>query len=209
MRGKTDFSAWNDAGKVQNRFIDTIMDLNCGVIVTLRSKSEYVQEKDPETGKSTVRKLGLAPVQRDDFEYEFMLVMDCDKDTHNASIIKDNTFLDAQGFYGKITPELGKKLREWMNEGIEPTIYTCECCGKKIKAYTFEDGTTMSAEEIVEKSKESYGKAMCMDCVFEASETNSNEIESDETEDSAEEISVESETAEIESDDEQETLPFK
>ena len=209
QRGKTDFSAWNDAGKVQNRFIDTIMDLNCSVIVTLRSKSEYVQEKDPETGKSTVRKLGLAPVQRDDFEYEFMLVMDCDKDTHNASIIKDNTFLDAQGFYGKITPELGKKLREWMNEGIEPTIYTCECCGKKIKAYTFEDGTTMSAEEIVEKSKESYGKAMCMDCVFEASETNSNEIESDETEDSAEEISVESETAEIESDDEQETLPFK
>ena len=94
QRGKTDFSAWNDAGKVQNRFIDTIMDLNCGVIVTLRSKSEYVQEKDPETGKSTVKKLGLAPVQRDDFEYEFMLVMDCDKDTHNATIIKDTTFLD-------------------------------------------------------------------------------------------------------------------
>ena len=51
QRGKTDFSAWNDAGKVQNRFIDTIMDLNCGAIVTLRSKSEYVQEKDPESAQ--------------------------------------------------------------------------------------------------------------------------------------------------------------
>ena len=183
QRGKTDFSAWNDAGKVQNRFIDTIMDLNCGVIVTLRSKSEYVQEKDPETGKSTVKKLGLAPVQRDDFEYEFMLVMDCDKDTHNATIIKDNTFLDAQGFYGRITPELGRQLREWMNDGVEPTIYTCEECGKKIKAYTFEDGTTMSAEEIVAKSKETYGKAMCMDCVFALSEANEEETAEETEED--------------------------
>ena len=193
QRGKTDFSAWNDAGKVQNRFIDTIMDLNCGVIVTLRSKSEYVQEKDPETGKSTVRKLGLAPVQRDDFEYEFMLVMDCDKDTHNATIIKDNTFLDAQGFYGRITPELGRQLREWMNDGVEPTIYTCEECGAKIKAYTFEDGTTMSAEEIVAKSKETYGKAMCMDCVFALSE-DAEEETAEETEENNLELPFDEET---------------
>ena len=73
-----------------------------------------------------VRKLGLAPVQRDDFEYEFMLVMDCDKETHNATIIKDNTFLDAQGFYGKITPELGRQLREWMNNGVEPTEWALD-----------------------------------------------------------------------------------
>ena len=37
----------------------------------------------------------------------------------------------------------------------------------------------MSAEEIVEKSKETYGKAMCMDCVFEASEqANTEEVDS-------------------------------
>lgn len=170
QRGKTDFSAWNDAGKIQNKFIDTIMDLNCDTIVTLRSKVSYTQEVDPETGKTRVRKLGLEPEQKNDFEYEMTLVMDVDKDTHNVSIIKDNTFLDAEGFYGRVTPELGKRLRAWMAEGIEPTIYTCECCGKKIKSYTFEDGTTMSPEEIVAKSKETYGKAMCMDCVFELAE---------------------------------------
>lgn len=171
QRGKTDFSAWNDAGKIQNKFIDTIMDLNCDTIVTLRSKVAYTQEVDPETGKSRVRKLGLEPEQKADFEYEMTLVMDVDKDTHNCSVIKDNTFLDAEGFYGRVTPELGRKLRAWMAEGIEPTIYTCECCGKKIKSYTFEDGTTMSPEEIVAKSKETYGKAMCMDCVFELAES--------------------------------------
>ena len=171
QRGKTDFSAWNDAGKIQNKFIDTIMDLNCDTIVTLRSKVAYTQEVDPETGKSRVRKLGLEPEQKADFEYEMTLVMDVDKDTHNCSVIKDNTFLDAEGFYGRVTPELGRKLRAWMAEGIEPTIYTCECCGKKIKSYTFEDGTTMSPEEIVAKSKETYGKAMCMDCVFALAES--------------------------------------
>lgn len=182
QRGKTDFSAWNDAGKIQNKFIDTIMDLNCDTIVTLRSKVAYTQEVDPETGKSRVRKLGLEPEQKADFEYEMTLVMDVDKDTHNCSVIKDNTFLDAEGFYGRVTPELGRKLRAWMAEGVEPTIYTCECCGKKIKSYTFEDGTTMSPEEIVAKSKETYGKAMCMDCVFELAESESENEESTDNE---------------------------
>ena len=183
QRGKTDFSAWNDAGKIQNKFIDTIMDLNCDVIVTLRSKVAYTQEVDPETGKSRVRKLGLEPEQKADFEYEMTVVFDIDKDTHNCAIVKDNTFLDAQGFYGRITPELGEKLRAWSREGAEPTIYTCEECGKKIKAYTFEDGTTMSAEEIVAKSKETYGKAMCMDCVFALSEANEEETAEETEED--------------------------
>ena len=84
-------------------------------------------------------------------------------------------------------------------------IYTCEHCGKKIKSYTFEDGTTMSAEEIVTKSKETYGQQLCMDCVFEASSAQS---ESDETEDSVDENSAESETAEVESNEEELTLPF-
>ena len=192
QRGKTDFSAWNDAGKIQNRFIDTIMDLNCDTIVTLRSKISYTQEVDPETGKTRVRKLGLEPEQKNDFEYEMTLVMNIDKDTHCAELTKDNTFLDAEGFYGRVTPEIGKKLRAWMSEGVEPIMYTCECCGKKIRSYTFEDGTTMSPEEIVEKSKETYGKAMCMDCVFEASEqSDAEEIDSN----SADVDSAEVETA--------------
>ena len=192
QRGKTDFSAWNDAGKVQNKFIDTIMDLNCDCIVTLRSKAAYVQEADPETGKTKVRKVGLEPEQRSDFEYEMTLVMDIDKDTHNASIVKDNTFLDSRGFYGRITPNIGKELREWVAQGAEPTIYTCECCGAKIKSYTFEDGTTMSTEEIVAKSKETYGKQMCMDCVFKASE----EANVEEEEPTEEESVNENETTE-------------
>ena len=69
--------------------------------------------------------------------------------------------------------------------GSKPFLHICECCGKKIKSYTFEDGTTMSPEEIVAKSKETYGKAMCMDCVFalaESEEETAEEVVEEETE---------------------------
>lgn len=167
QRGKTDFSAWADAGKLQNHLVDTIMGLDCHVIVTIRSKTAYAQEVDPETGKTRVRKLGLEPDQRNDLEYEFSTVFDIDKETHCATIQKDNTFLDSEGFYGRLTPEIGRRLKEWVDSGVEPVIYTCECCGKKIKSYAFEDGTVMSPQEIVEKSKETYGKEMCMNCCIE------------------------------------------
>lgn len=177
QRGKNDFSSWNEVGKVQNNFVDTIMDLDCHCIVTLRSKTEYAQEKDAVTGKTTVKKLGLAPVQRDDFEYEFMLVMDCDKNTHNASIIKDNTFLDSEGWIGKIDINLGKRLKEWLNNGVEPTIYVCECCGNKVKNYRFDEDTMMTANDIAENSKKKFNKIMCMECVLKENEKNQSENE--------------------------------
>lgn len=168
QRGKTDFSAWADAGKVQNHLVDKMMSLDAHVIATLRSKTAYVQEVDAETGKTRISKKGLEPEQRQNLEYEFSTVFSVDKDTHFAEINKDNTFLDSEGFYGKLTPEIGKRLREWVDSGVEPVVYTCECCGKKIKSYVFEDGMSMSPQEIVEKSKETYGKAMCMNCCLEA-----------------------------------------
>lgn len=163
QRGKTDFSAWSEAGKIQNSFIDTIMGLSCHCIVTLRSKMDYIQDKDPETGKSSIKKVGLAPVQRDDFEYEFTVMLEIDRDTHIANIEKDNTFLEAEGFSGIITPELGERLKNWLSNGVEPTIYTCECCGEKIKTRTV-SGKVMSPKQIAESSQKKFKKTLCLDC---------------------------------------------
>src|SRR5574344_502618 len=164
QRGKTEFSAWGDAGKIQNRFVDTIMDLKCHVIMTLRSKTEYSQERDEETGKTRIKKLGLKPIQKDDMEYEMTIAFDIDKDTHFATITKDNTFLDSEGFYGVITPELGSRIAEWLNNGKEPEILTCECCGKRIKIAQIGD-QTMSAKQVAENAEKKFGKKMCIDCV--------------------------------------------
>ncbi len=164
LRGKTSFSSWNDAGKLQNKFVDSILALDCHVICTLRSKTEYVQEKDPETNKTTIKKLGLVPVQRDNFEFELNLMLDLDKDTHIASIIKDNTFLEAEGFQDVLTPELGTRLRDWLNNASQPEVYKCECCGKVIRASEGKNGI-LTPKQIVENSKNMFDKQMCLDCV--------------------------------------------
>lgn len=177
QRGKTDFSAWSDAGRIQNRFIDTIMDLDCHVIITLRSKAEYAQEKDPETGRTEIKKLGLAPEQRNDFEYEFMLVLDLDKATHKATIIKDNTFLESEGFNDIITPELGTRLKEWLAEGKEPEIIRCEKCGKVIKGADGKNGR-LSPQQVADNAMDMFGKKMCMDCCVE--EMNKETMEDEE-----------------------------
>lgn len=178
QRGKNDFSSWQDASKLQNRLIRSMMELPCHAICTLRSKANYVTEVNEETGKTSIKKLGSKMEQREGFDYEMAIVFNLDKDSHVCQIEKDNTILDAEGFYGVITPEVGRRLKAWASEGVEAKVYTCECCGKKIKTYAFDDGTVMSPQEIVEKSKESYGKAMCMDCVFEQNVETESEEES-------------------------------
>jgi hypothetical protein len=84
-----------------------------------------------DRGKQEPRKLGLAPVQRDDTEYEFDIVLDIARN-HNAIASKDTTFLDKYG--AVITPELGKKLKAWLDEGAEPPApIVCSSCGKRIE----------------------------------------------------------------------------
>ena len=61
--------------------------------MTMRSKTEYVLEKDERTGRTAPRKVGLAPVQRDGMEYEFTAVFDLSIDGHIATASKDRTTL--------------------------------------------------------------------------------------------------------------------
>ena len=153
QRGKNDFSAWDEAGKVQNDLVNTILAVNCHTIVTMRSKMDYVMQEN-ERGKTVPVKVGLAPVQRNDTEYEFDIVLDIARN-HIATASKDTTFLDS---FGKIvTPELGRQLADWLNTGIEPV--RCETCGKAITA---ENGRT--AEKIISGSIEHLNKKLCFSC---------------------------------------------
>jgi len=49
--GKNSFTAWNDAGKRQNQLINTLLALDCHVIVTMRTKMAYAMEQN-ERGKT-------------------------------------------------------------------------------------------------------------------------------------------------------------
>lgn len=80
------FTAWSEATPIQNRLIDAITRSKLHVICTMRSKQEYVLEKDERTGKNMPRKVGMAPIQRDGLEYE----MDCffEMDHNNTLIVQ-------------------------------------------------------------------------------------------------------------------------
>jgi hypothetical protein len=111
------YTAWRDVTPSHNKFIDTMLQTDIHIIATMRSKTEYVQEKDASTGKTTVRKVGLNPVQRDGMEYEFTAFLEIDAE-HNAFGSKDRTgIVDQQ--YIKITPEIGKQFMRWLESGAD------------------------------------------------------------------------------------------
>jgi hypothetical protein len=159
--GMNSYTAWSTAGKVQNDLVNTILAVDCHTIVTMRSKMDYVLQED-ERGKQKPVKIGLAPVQREDTEYEFDIVLDIARN-HVAVASKDTTFLDT---YGEVvTPELGKKLAVWLNEGEEVKTLKCADCGNVIQAY----GKT-SAEQMAAHTQKTYGKQLCFSCGVKAKE---------------------------------------
>lgn len=110
------YTAWRDVTPVHNRFIDAMLSSPLHIIATMRSKTEYVQEESG--GKKVVRKVGMAPVQRDGMDYEFTVVMELTQD-HIAVTSKDRTSL----FDGKyFTPsfETGSILKGWLETGADP-----------------------------------------------------------------------------------------
>ena len=97
---KNSYTAWDEAGRIQNNFINYLLSVNCHTICTLRVKQDYVLTEN-DRGKQVPVKVGLAPVQRDDVEYEFDIMFTIGRD-HIATTSKDVTFLD--GFGAVITP---------------------------------------------------------------------------------------------------------
>ena len=100
-------------------------------------------------------KLGLAPVQRENTEYEFDIVFNISRN-HYAVTSKDTTFLDT--WNGMITPELGSQLKEWLSNGAEP--HRCADCGSLITAVK-----GRSVEQIAEGTEKNYGRKLCWKCM--------------------------------------------
>ncbi len=110
-KGNT-FTAWNEVTPRHNRLIDTILGSSLNIIVTMRSKSDYVINKDEKSGKSTPQKVGLATIQRDGMDYEFTLMFELDRDTHMANPGKDRTHLFSDPII--ITEETGRLIASWL-----------------------------------------------------------------------------------------------
>ena len=108
---RNSFAAWREVTPEHNRLVDTLLQSDCHVIVTMRTKTAYEVQQDG--AKTRVVKVGLAPVQRDGLEYEFTVVLDLSVDGHIATGTKDRTGLfDGQYFVPDETT--GRKMKSWL-----------------------------------------------------------------------------------------------
>jgi len=112
------YMAWKEGTPIQNHLIDAIVQSGIHVIATMRSKTEYVLV-DTGSGKQAPKKVGMAPVQRDQFEYEFDVVLDMDSE-NNGIISKTR----CPALTGKVFAKPGKDiagiLSAWLH-GAKPT----------------------------------------------------------------------------------------
>ena len=105
------YTAWRQVTPLHNRLIDAILGSSCHIIATMRSKTEYLQTEN-ERGYKEIRKVGLAPVQREGMDYEFGTVFDLTTN-HTATVSKDRTGL-FDGSVFTITEDTGKTLLQWL-----------------------------------------------------------------------------------------------
>lgn len=116
------WAAWREVTPEHNRFVEAMIGFDGHLIATLRAKMDYIQSQD-DKGKTIIKKVGLAPIQRDGVEYEYSLVGEMDID-HNLIVTKTRYHIFDRAIITKPDVEFGQKLREWLEGGkpVEPKI---------------------------------------------------------------------------------------
>lgn len=117
---------WTKGGKTVSpavaKLVDAVLTYPGHVVATMRSKMEHAVEKDEKTGKTTVRKIGMAAVAREGTEYEFDVILDLGLD--GVITVQKSR---CPGLSGSIftRPDVRAKivpaLKAWLDEGAPLT----------------------------------------------------------------------------------------
>lgn len=119
--GKGDsFASWKVIDPLYKRMVHRLMTAKCHLIVCVRAKVEHVRETD-DRGKTTVRKVGMAPEMRDQFVFVNDIEGMLDQD-HNLVIGKTR----CDEIDGKVFPKPGKEfaeiLKAWLSDGAPASV---------------------------------------------------------------------------------------
>lgn len=167
QRTANSYTAWADVTPLHRKLVDAILTSPIHVISTIRSDTEYSQEKDP-SGKTVVKKIGMKPQFRKGLDYEMTIVFSLEQN-HRATITKSRINSFPVNEIILPTVETGVKLLEWLNSGEEAP--SCSECGKDVQPYG-----TMSAEQVAHAAKRKYGRSLCVACGSRAKELSYNEL---------------------------------
>lgn len=111
MRNPNSYTSWKDVTPIHQRMVDTLVAVNAHVIVTMRSKQDYILVE--KNGKQVPQKVGMAPVQRDGFEYEFDVMLDMDIE-NVGRVMKTRCPALTGAAFAKPGDDLAGILREWL-----------------------------------------------------------------------------------------------
>lgn len=112
---KNQYTAWRSVTPEHNRLIDSILQSPMHVITTMRSRMDYIQEQN-ESGRTVIRKVGMAPIQRPGMEYEFDIVCDIDQE-HNLRVTKSRCNAMADASANRPGPAFFAPLIAWLESG--------------------------------------------------------------------------------------------
>lgn len=112
QKTQNSYTAWADITPLQNKLVNAITGAPLHVIATMRAKTEYIQDKN-ERGGTTIRKVGMAPIQRDGMEYEFDVMGQIDLD-HTLVIEKSRCSALSGAVIAKPGAHLAETLADWL-----------------------------------------------------------------------------------------------
>lgn len=114
------FAAWRHVTPMHNELVDTMLRCPMHLLVTMRSKTEYILETVERDGRKTQvpRKVGMAPIQRDGIEFEVDIT--CDMDYENTLVVSKTRCPELTGaVIHKPGKELADTLRKWLDAGVD------------------------------------------------------------------------------------------
>lgn len=117
-RSKDSYISWRTITPLHRALIDKMLSANCHIIATMRSKMAYLRDTD-DRGKTTIRKVGLAPVQRQGMEYEFDILAEMH---HDHRIVIGDTRCPTVDGKTQMKPDAAwfQPILDWL-DGEEPT----------------------------------------------------------------------------------------
>lgn len=116
------FAGWKEVKPDERRMVDAMVSYPGHLIVTMRSKTQYVIEQVENNGrtKNVPRKIGLKPDQREGIEYEFDLVGDLDLD-NVLTVSKSRIPTLSRAVIPQPDADLADTIADWLEEGEQVT----------------------------------------------------------------------------------------
>jgi hypothetical protein len=111
------FAGWKEMRPDERRMIKAMTSYPGHLIVTMRTKTEWVIQ-DNERGKKEPRRIGTKPEQREGIEYEFSVVADMDLD-NVLTVTKTRVPPLKRAVVSEPGPEVAQTILDWLSDGGE------------------------------------------------------------------------------------------